>query len=243
MPNNAELSASIQVIDRSAFKLYASRPDSRRNLEIPESALRFLIAPRVYDFAENPANVQPRIAFLARNDIHFYIVERRDEPLTDLEQLKKYDASFEQRVKALTKGKKFPLPEKADYFHLQYSDDVYQGVLGLNDFVFYSTMLDVLPHGNLYVDSYRDRPELRRKGIGSSFYARLREVAGDLGFRFISGHNEEESVETNNTFFTKKLGRKRFDQLPERVKDLLKDEADLETGVFTVDCLDYRDLV
>lgn len=94
------------------------------------------------------------------------------------------------------------------------------------------------PHKVLHVESYWDWGELRGKGIATSFYQRLRKIARQMGFRFITGENREENV----GFFRGKLGRVTLGQIkPEYQYLFFRDTNDNRLHLRTIDILNPED--
>lgn len=240
MSSKVEQISEIQSRDRVAFEAWVEDPSNRLRLDLPTSALRFLIPPEVFKHAHDPSKIRLLENINRRETTEFFVAEERDSPLSDLIDLQRFYYNH-SLLKTEYGGK---LPPSIDFFHWEQVDAVLAGLIGPNDFVFNSVYLDIYSHADLRVISYGDRPEMRRKGVGLSFYTKLREFAERTGFRFISGEVDQKSDhDSNYTFYTKKLRRKRLSRLPRHLRDLLRDNADYPNSrVYTVECLYPEDL-
>jgi hypothetical protein len=89
----------------------------------------------------------------------------------------------------------------------------------------------------LYVGYYDDRAELRNKGVGKSFYDNLHNISRDMGYRYITGLNNEKNI----GFFTK-LGRVTLDQIKPEFRDKFRhNPGSKDTTLYTVDFLYNED--
>jgi hypothetical protein len=98
----------------------------------------------------------------------------------------------------------------------------------------------------LYTKEFVVAEELRRKGIGTAFNERLRNVAKELGFWVLTGQNESREKEGSNLpFFTDKLGRVVLSQIKPEYRHLFEPNySQMEPSLaasFTVDFLNPED--
>ena len=87
----------------------------------------------------------------------------------------------------------------------------------------YTVLIKLLsnPHRVLHVEKYWDRDELKGRGVATSFHHRLRDIARQMGFRFITGENSEENI----GFFTKKLGGVTLGQIKPQLRPLFFEDT------------------
>lgn len=239
-PEDSKDAVSIIIAtDKEAFKEYSADPNNKRRLNLPKTALRYMvIPPRILELVDDPTRVDLHLTEIATDKVGAIVVEHRAAPITDMNSRRKYLAEkdeFYKREKAkagnpivfmIPKTGGPSLPADVDPYHVndKYLKLVESGVFSPNDFFINNIQLlakDINPQV-LYVADYRIRESLQRQGIGSSFYTRLRECAKDLGFRFVTGQNFENG---NITYFRDKLGRSTLDQVKPEKRGEFSDTA------------------
>ncbi len=233
-PLKTEVAAEISKIietDKKAFNEWAADPQSRGRLDIPEPALRYILIPsRVFELVDDPNNIRLVTVASYPNEVNKLVVEHKTLPVSNKDALKKYSEEKEkflktERAKMGNPSIFFPpktggpaFPSDVDRYHQTYLRLVEAEAFGLDDYYINRVNLRI-PETNpevIRVADYRIREELRKQGIGSSFYTRLRECAKELGFRFLTGNNWENNI----TYFRDKLGRATLDQVkPEKRSD------------------------
>jgi hypothetical protein len=226
-----EKEAAIKQIrdnDRLAFETWVTQPDNKLRLDIPHEALRILIPQRIFELSEDPINVDI-VSYLEGRWLQRAIIfERRKIPLSDRESLKTFISEF-IKLNEGGDGHRNPLypqiPEDIDAYHIEFRDLINEGALSVNDYITNFFTLDnkfygeeEVPLETLVVGEYEDRAELRGKGVATSFYTQLRDVAKQLGYRAIMGSNNEQNI----SYFTGKLGRLTLDQLPDQNRKLFQ---------------------
>jgi GNAT superfamily N-acetyltransferase len=229
----------IQEADTLAFKDWIADYDRSKRLRIPQPALRHFIPRKVLELADDPTQVN--IVNLEDNKSYGHILkaiiyEHKDAPVTNLKSFEDYTAYL---LKAKHERPKFRIPDDIDEFHLTNHSLLTSGIIGINDFVTNEfVLLDMddedVPTEILTVSEYSDREELRGKGIGKAFYSQLREIAKSIGYRYITGSNND----TNISFFLNTLGRYTLPQIKsEHQRKFTHDPDDEVNRNFTVDIL------
>lgn len=234
--------------DKRVFDEWAADPQSRGRLDMPEPVLRYvLIPPRIFELADDPNNIRLVVIVSKAAEIDGLVIEHKKPPVSNRDSLKKYLEDKEKFLKAERARMGNPriffppeiggpvLPSDVDRYHETYLKLVEAGEFGLDDYYINRANLRIskINPEVIYVGDYRIRDELRKQGIGSSFYTRLRECAKQLGFRFLTGNNWENN---NITYFRDKLGRSTLDQIKlERRGDFSTASSGLDK--FTIDFL------
>ncbi len=234
MAHESTTTPAILAQDRQAFYKALNPPEFQKFI-IPKRALRYFAAPRIFDFAEDPEKVRvvrlPRMA----GKLEFVVAERRKRPVSSRRVFYAYQEQYNMDHST-------PVPRGVDAFHNAYPSVLEDGI-NFHDFVFLKIILANYGNGQLRVSDYTDRTDLQHKRIATSFYGRLREIAQAVGFRFITGWNNDDSV----SFFVNPNGLARspltairpekrtvFDGNPSRY-------SQREMANFTVDFLDPKD--
>jgi hypothetical protein len=182
----AILIKEIGIRDTAAFFEWADLHEGDSRLDLPLEALRYLIPPRIFEFAHSPEAVTIRVAQQDRGEVSFYVVEEQTSSNTQK-------------------------PEDANWGHWESREEVVSGIVKPDDFIFTKVDLERINGGwdtDLFVKSYDDRGELVGQGIATSFYTRLAEFAAEMDFHSITGQNTEQNV----GFFLS-IGRDRLTEL------------------------------
>lgn len=234
---------SIIATDKKAFYEWSTDLNNKGKLAIPEPALRYMvITPRILELADNPSAVGLDIAGTTPDRTGALVVEHKSTPITNEDSRRRYldkRAEFLKREKAkqgnpmiflIPKTGGPTVPNDVDSYHVneKYLKLIEVGVFSLNDRFLNNIELAISEEHPqvLFVADYRIRDSLQKRGIGTSFYERLRECARELGFRFITGQNWENN---NIVYFRDKLGRSTLDQVkPERRGDFSSITTGLE---------------
>lgn len=220
--------------DKKAFDQWVVNPDNQRRLDIPKEALRYLLIPRrILELAEDPNNVDVAIIQNLPLALDALVIEKISNPVSNPESFNTYVT--EKRNHQRSSGSAVPVPVDVDSFHASHVNIIAMGVIGLNDYVTnYIALSNTTSPEDLYVSDYQDREEIQGKGVATSFYSRLREVAKSLGFRFITGMNLEEKA---RNFFIRS-GRFSLNQIKTRLRGKFYHNPD--NPFLTVDFL-YRE--
>lgn len=90
----------------------------------------------------------------------------------------------------------------------------------------------------LYIEDYFDDPNIRRRGVATSFFAQLRAFAADLGYFATTATNND----SNLSFFTNKLKRLTLRQIRPELRHRICHwfPLDVYFDIFTVDFLDPK---
>lgn len=199
---------------RSAFDEWLKDVDKDIPIDIPDGILSVFIPKRLYELSGDPNNLEVIPANLEGNhQIGFSIVERGVGGLTDR---KIWNEHIERVDKEEVQGGK--APDGIDEMHWAYRKSVKNGKISLEDKILLSVLLKDSPRKpgkQLRVGSYEDREELRGSGVATSFYENLSVIAKALGYRFLSGFNDERNV----GFFIQKLGRVTANQIRDEHRD------------------------
>ncbi|MFA9288263.1 MAG: hypothetical protein ACEQSA_00080 [Weeksellaceae bacterium] len=254
-PEQARARKVTEIIhaDKSAYEKWIQEtPEDQRTLQnIPADVLRFIAIPaRILELAEDPAQVRVIVKNQKEGEVWAYVVEHKSQPVTDPAQLQErvdfwndlevQEATAKAQNRYFSKIGRMPKPpEGMDQYHINHINMVADGILDANDFVTNELWLttEAARKSVLHVKNYFDRPQNRRKGVARSFYNRLREVAKNLGFRFITGEHKEN----NTPFFVDKLGRQRLSRIKNK-QFFVDSPQDLDNqNYFTVDFLYPQD--
>jgi len=233
-PERQRIISNIHKADSVAFQDWFTKTNPYQELPSTAESVRYLISPGVWGFVGDPARMDVVMTTCDPERIEIFVIEHMDQPLTNIESLRRYEEEISRP--------RTQLPADVDPFHWEALDEVLDGRIQVTDKIYNEIYLKSIGD-ELCVIAYGDRSELRGKGIATSFYQRLREVAKKLGFRYITGKNEKE----NKDFFKKKLGRVSFDQLPDDLQEYFErhhggdiDHMDKDED-FTVDFLNPED--
>jgi len=222
--------------DRQAYlKSMASLAFTRR-LDLPDDALRYLLIPqRILELSTNPERVKIWPLIVKPDEISALIIEPLDKPITDKQVLDRYTKERERKAK---KHLLIPdIPEGVDRFHVLYQHFLSDGSLSLNDRVMLEVHLKKGREDELHVVTYLDREENLHKGVAKGFYGRLRDIAKQLSFRFITGQNS-----TRNISFFKRIGRATLDKVdPSFWKEIIGDISNIEPETYSIDFLNEKD--
>lgn len=240
-----ELVESIVDIDRRNFKNWISDSEKSRELDLPTSALRYVLIPkRILELADDPSRVGLIVDTHKPDEISAYVVEHKKEPVTNKESYEAYMAAREEFLRQArayssetSPDSRLYLPPRStlgsvpldvDGYHIEYKELIESGLMNFNDY--FTNKISLVVTNNpevLYVAGYFDRHELRNKGVAKSFYSRLPEVARDLGFRIIKGWNSpdypKEGIKGNSSFFIEKLGRHTLKEVRPELRSLFID--------------------
>jgi len=233
-----EVNPKITVLTKKAETAFhewlEERSDQSPQLHLPADALRYLISPTAYGLASDPEKVRLRIFDQSPTQVEFVVVEEKSENLTSPDVLG-------TNVKDLQKRLQTDNHQQIDKEHWEFIDNIQNGTLRLSDYIITGFGLRKINDDVLQVESYSDRDSLRKKGLATAQYRRLREAAAQLGFRIITGANNEGNI----GFFKDKLGRVSLDQIDtSRYGDIvgnLDALEDMDPKLITVDFLNPGD--
>jgi hypothetical protein len=213
-------------------------------LIIPPDARLALIPPKVYELANNPDNVEIIVSQQEKGDnfesLQLMVVERNvAQPLTNSEVWNKWQEEKQAIAQKPGLIKLYPpAPEGIDRLHAEFSKFIEKGTLTLSDRVLFeiNLRLDNLAPQSLYVSHFDGE---KGSGIGGEFYLELLpKLAKDLGFRFITGSNNQQNI----SFFTEKLGRKRATEIDEnKVSEIFPHLEKGDNSLYTVQFLNNED--
>ena len=243
-PDRKKLITEIQNADQQVFEDWVSKSKAFRKLPTEAEILRYLIPPRIWDFVADPRRLDVLVTEREGKHLEFSVVEHTDQPLTNINSLKKHDEELrklrDERSAARNEKPTYPkLPPDVDEFHWEQIDYVLEGIIPVTDKIYNLIYLQQIDD-ELHVVAYSDREELQRKGVATSVYQRLREAGKKLGFRYITGENSEE----NKSFFKERLGRISFSELPENLKSYFESHHGGQNFFdedFTVDFINPED--
>ena|SRR3989338_3742864 len=222
--NKAQEIDTIVKADREAFEAWISDPRNSMHLDMPVSALRYLLIPqRVLELSDRPSEVDILLLEQTAQKIEAFVLEHKAEPITDMKLLEAFleeekKRETDAREQAGNDGQPFVFvpsepPDGIDLYHLAHPELVENGRLQLSDHVTNHISISTADNRRMIVGKYLDRKSLHKQGVGKSFYSRLHNSARELGFRFIQGGNNVKNL----WFFTTVLGRATLDQIrPER---------------------------
>lgn len=237
--------------DQIAFNRFIFGRELKPTLDLPLDVLRYmLVPPATLHYAQRPENVNVIVNQKYQEGFHALIVDHRDKPLNTMEELTKfYTAKAEKRArdKALAQAENrryfsFDLepPPNLDEFLARNEDLVTQGFLTNYDYVIHYVHLHNMMNGQLRVERFDDRKELRGKGIATAFYERLRLAAKALGFRYVTGGNDSGNI----SFFIDKLGRIPLSEIPrEQQSHFCHEQEGINPDLFTIDFLYPEDRI
>lgn len=192
--------------DQEAYGSWRRRHPQSTSLAFSDGALRHLIPKKIFDLAVDPTKIQLKLVNREEGNVGFYIVEPRSTPLPAEDEM-------------LTR----------------YHEDVDSGLLDRADFV--AAYVDLERKGARELEViFAVHPDLRRQGVGREFYDRLRTVAINGGYRYLTGQNNE----TNIAYFTQVLGRKPLGEVDAAISAEIRTNHndDIENEqFFTVDVL------
>lgn len=207
------------------FDRWRMESGARQTLAVPLGVTDVFIPRRLLELSQDPNNLRTISFANAPEYLRFMIVEWFEHPISDPSIYAKWQEEHPERhggVSVLAELAKTP-PEGVDYKHILYDYLVEDGILSLHDrfLLQYNAdletrMLTKPPYPDLVEsNSFLDRPEQHRQGIGTSFYQRLEAVLKRLGFRYLSG----VIVGRHPDFYSKT--RTRFGDLPEDIQNEL----------------------
>ena len=233
-----EVNPKITVLTRKAEMTFhgwlKERSHQSPQLHLPADALHYFISPRAFELASDPEKVRLRILDQSPTQVEFLVVEKKSENLTSPEVL---DANVDE----LRKSMQTDTHPQIDTEHWEFIENIQNGTLRLSDFIITGFGLRKINEDVLQVESYSDRDSLRKKGLATAQYMRLREAAAQLGFRIITGSNNEGNI----GFFIDKLGRVSLDQIdPGHYGDIIGNLdalEDVDPQLVTVDFLNPED--
>jgi hypothetical protein len=230
----SDLRDSIIEADKSNFDVWIAEAMPFQQLPHTHEVLRYFIPPMLLKHMPNPAGVDIA-SKIVNNFVEIQIVEELDMPITNIDSLLSYHKAV-HKYSLSPQNIPYPvLPDDVDVMHWEFLDSVLSQTINENEKILLNIALDQLGP-ELHVANYSDREEWRGVGIATSFYERLREIAKKLGFQYITGDNNRKNI----SFFTNKLGRKRYEQLPPDLQKMFRsNHGDIDTfDDFTVDILD-----
>lgn len=203
------------------FNSWVAETGAHQTLQIPADAAAVLIPRRILEVAQDPQNVRLDLRENYPGNIRLIVVESFRDPISDPEAFEQWRTSYPERlgkVAVLDELMK-ALPKGLDYKHVEYHSDIESGKLSLSDKILIEYSANVFGHFPHLVEtrSYKDRIELQRMGIGTSYYQRFETALKKLGFRYLSG----VIISSHPGFFAKT--RARYEELPDDVKVELPD--------------------
>ncbi len=175
------------------FMAWARDCGASQRLDIPENLGGVFIPRQILEMAEDPGRV--RTLYTEEADprrLGVLIYERKNHSLTDPLVFDQYTAGMD-----LSGARQYRqnIPFYVDPMHVRFRKQIYGGRLTLNDKVYLAYQADASPDYPhvLMTRNLVDRPELHRRGIGTSFYQRLEDIYRTLGFEYllefiVSGH-------------------------------------------------------
>lgn len=183
------------------------------SLSIPQEIASVYIPPRIFELTQNPDKVDILLTDDSAHKLGFIIFESMDEPITDKTVLDRWIENGERRPE--TRKSSYDdtwTPRGVDYMHARYSYLLGTGQLTAKDFIYMQHIMKVLSPSVVYNVNHFDRVEMRRLGIGTSFYDRLNDILKELGFKY----NVGQLASPNPSFFNER--RIRLDKLPKNLR-------------------------
>lgn len=219
---SAEEAAIIEGIysrDQQAFQEWFSNPAHKQKLSLPDQVIRAFIPLELLKQVTDPTETHivskgkpsDRILRLA-------IFQRQDIPISNPESLTHYAAETMIKAAEHERTRTNPrdhfrrpeAPDDIDSTHASNYELVATNKLTAYDIITHQIILEIPDRDDypevLHVGDFSDNDEVRGKGIATSFYTQLRDLARDMGFRYIVGTNNERNI----GFFTGKLGRSKL---------------------------------
>lgn len=193
-----------------------TEPDALRYMLIPERLLALVAEPSALDVVTSYHDTLGLEAFIISKTPLDGIVDNQGEPRTPLSA------------------------DPTAAMNINKQNLVSEGLMEPEAEILLRIHLNAHEKEILYVSEYDDRYELRKLGIASSFYGRLRSVAQTLGFRFIMGINEtERTIE-----FFKKRGRFSVSEMHPEYHDMFLESVDFNPtpAHTTVEFLNPKDI-
>lgn len=251
-----EIIDHIQRRDRAAFGQWADSHDEHMPcLNMTPEAVRFFIPPELYVLADrqeftllkDPSALNTKINRVERDNLAFFIVEKRTEPVSNIADLMHFQYDVDDyRYRLLAGGdpnEPLPVvPPSVDEYHALFADDLLEedGVLESDDFITHYIHLQTFDdqlHSEQNVVGYADR--IRGERVGSGFYSRLDEIAERMRIRYVTGQNNPNNIR----FFVDILGRVPLVELPGyRQRIISRHHGGIpDKRLFTVRLLDPRD--
>lgn len=179
-------------LDRLTIKI-----SPEQNGLVPQTDFDLFVPKKLLELVGAPGRVKVKIEETSGKRLRAFVVEETDEPLSDEQSLEKY-ATGQEMLKI---KKERVYPDDVDRLQAEHFSAIKDGIISLNDKVL--IFLELRSDSDdqiLTVDSYDDREEFRHKGVASEFYDNLESVAKAMGFKAITGKNDE----TNIDFFLKR---------------------------------------
>lgn len=175
------------------FKKWRDHTQTSRTLEMPESVGQVFIPQRVLALSSDPNRVRTVFRENGPNNLGIYICERLEQPITDNSKYEAWKRENAMKQVIVFEGSHLDdvlkSPPGIDYFHMDAQGLVDSGRITFKDKIIIGYSVDVekgYPHV-VHSRSYSDRPELRGRGIGTSFYQRLEYALKELGFEYLTG--------------------------------------------------------
>ena len=88
-----------------------------------------------------------------------------------------------------------------------------------------------------YIPKHDDIPEIRHKGINAEFYEKLYVYLKSQGIKYVFGINKIDQAGTHDHFFLEKLGRSKYDELPDEFVRKIPDRFLFSKASLTVQFL------
>ena len=207
-------------------------PENQLSLEIGEAIARRLVPETLYKSIKYPSKVGILVCANDPNNLKFLVYYERpkDDPGVDQDR-----RAFRDYSRRITLGQKIG-HARLDPFLQEHYDLVKEGKLEINKQILLQVEL-LSEEDFLLVLLYRDKEELRGKGIARDFFKQLFAVARRLGFTIVASQNNPG----NHGFFISKLNGTTLtdindEGLSKRIKGLLPDEI-IDADTFTVNKL------
>jgi hypothetical protein len=250
--NNEREALIDQIVERnhSAFAQWNADPAHRQKMDLPIEALQTLIPRRLYEIADDPEKVLIIPSSVSSNSIlQAVMFERKLTPVSNPESLSTWIEAIKakqeaEKTQAEEEGKNYrfrtpPAPDDIDEYHILFYRLLLGGKITAHDYI----TNDIALIGNfepdiLNVSEYNDRDDLRGKGVAKSFYSNLHSIAKQMGFRYITGSNNDRNL----GFFTNTLGRSTLPEIKPEFRHKFHYKPDDEkTRTYTVDFLYEED--
>ncbi len=231
--------------NQAAFEQWISDPTHRQRMDLSPEALQVLIPRRLYEIADDPKRVSIIPTISSESILQAVMFERKAIPASNPESLSRWIESIRikqeaEKEKAEQEGKNYrfhtpPTPEEIDEQHVHFYKLLLEGELTAYDYITNDiALIGEYEPDVLNVSEYNDRDELHGKGVGKSFYANLRTIAKKMGYRYITGSNNDRNL----SFFTTTLGRATLPQIKAEFRHKFHyNPDDNKTKTYTIDFL------
>lgn len=205
-----------QILDHNwqAFVDWQERTGSFGTLAMPNDIASVFIPKRTLELSDDPERVRVICFGGIESQLGFILYESLRD---DISKQNIFD-SWVKRVKgrgyAIFPANNEEAPPGLDFMHCHFHRFITGQRLSLSDMIYIYYNMGVERNYPAVVTSINlfDRPDMHRRGVGTSFYQRLEAVLKQLGFNFLMG----EVMSPHPSFFDK--GRANYHDLPEDIK-------------------------